>query len=105
MRSTAELNARQGDGMKTGIWTTLAIVVLAGVTAAAQDPVKVDPAHYKLLLENASVRVLQITYAAGSTSKMHQPPDAIAVGLSDGKMQFTLPDGSKQDSALGPKQA
>jgi quercetin dioxygenase-like cupin family protein len=91
--------------MKPATWTTVAIVLAAGITTAAQDPVKVDPAHYKLLLENPSVRVLQITYPAGATSKMHQHPDAIIVSLSDGKMQFTMPDGTKQDSTLTGKQA
>ena len=56
--------------MKPATWTTVAIVLAAGITTAAQDPVKVDPAHYKLLLENPSVRVLQITYPAGATSRM-----------------------------------
>ena len=33
--------------------------------AAAQDAVKVDPAHYKVLIDNSSVRVLKINVPAG----------------------------------------
>jgi quercetin dioxygenase-like cupin family protein len=68
--------------------------------AFAQDPVKVDSAHYKVLLENASVRVLKINYAAGAKSQMHQHPEAIVVPLTASKVLFTLPDGKTQDSTL-----
>jgi hypothetical protein len=47
-------------------WKALSIVALVLVWSAAalgQDAVKVDPAHYKIVFENASVRVLKIGYA------------------------------------------
>jgi len=71
------------------------ILAWAGV-AAAQDPVKVDPAHYKLVLENPSVRVLKIDYPVGSKSTMHQHPDAMVIALTDAKVQFTMPDGKSE---------
>ena len=38
----------------------------AGLAPAfAQDPVKIDPAHHKVELENADVRVLRITFGPG----------------------------------------
>jgi beta-alanine degradation protein BauB len=77
-----------------------AIVLLWSAPALAQDPVKVDPAHYKVVLENASVRVLRITYPAGAKSVMHKHPDAIVVGLADSKVRFTMPDGKSQDVDL-----
>jgi len=67
------------------------------VTLVAQDPLKVDPTHYHLVLENAAVRVLHITYAAGSKSVMHQHPDSIVYILNGGKVRFTTPDGKSQD--------
>ena len=36
-----------------------------------RDPLKVDPAHYKLEFENAQVRVLRITMPPHATSPMH----------------------------------
>ena len=46
----------------------LAVRLFSSATALAQDPVKVDPAHYKVVLENASVRVLRISYPVGDKS-------------------------------------
>jgi len=66
----------------------------------AQDPLKVDPTHYKVILENASVRVLKIDYPAGGKSVMHQHPDAIVVPLVASKVQFNLPDGKSQTQEL-----
>jgi quercetin dioxygenase-like cupin family protein len=73
--------------------------------ALAQDPVKVDPTHYKVVMENASVRVLKIDYAVGAKSPMHQHPDSIVIPLVDSKVRFTMPDGKTQDSELANESA
>ena len=76
-------------------------LLLAGSTLVlAQDPVKVDPAHYKVILENASVRVLGVDYASGAKSPMHSHPDAMVVALSASKVRFTMPDKTTQDSDM-----
>jgi hypothetical protein len=77
-----------------------ALVLLWSGTIAAQDPVKVDSSHYKVLLENASVRVLKISYAPGAKSTMHQHPDSIVVPLAPSKVRFALADGKTEDSDL-----
>lgn len=92
--------------MKT--WKTLslvAVVLAASVAVFAQDPVKVDPTHYKVMLDNASVRVLSITYAAGSSSKMHDHPDAIVVPLTAAKVRFNTPDGKFTDADMAKDSA
>ncbi|HTI38581.1 MAG TPA: hypothetical protein VL484_13530 [Vicinamibacterales bacterium] len=88
--------------MKAGLTVLVAVAMVAAVagTSRAQDPVKVDPGHYKVIVDNPSVRVLRITYAAGAKSKMHEHPDAIVVVLSSGKMQFATPDGKTEDRDL-----
>jgi beta-alanine degradation protein BauB len=93
--------------MKTGTTAVVAVVMLllAAGTAGAQDPAKVDPVHYKVLLDNPPVRVLKIDYPAGAKSTMHQHPDSMAVVLSDNKMQFATPDGKTQDQAMGANTA
>ena len=53
-----------------------------------------------MILENASVRVLRIDYAAGGKSPMHQHPDAIVVPLTASKVQFTMPDGKSETQDL-----
>ncbi|HWK12115.1 MAG TPA: cupin domain-containing protein [Vicinamibacterales bacterium] len=87
--------------MKTGL-TIVAAVVVVGIasTSRAQDPTKVDPAHYKTIVDNPSVRVLRITYPAGAKSKMHEHPDSMVVVLSSGKMSFTTSDGKTEEREL-----
>ncbi len=69
---------------------------LTTLAARAQDPVKVDPAHYKVEFENDQVRVLRIHYPAGEKSVMHSHPDAVAVFLTDYNTKMTLPDGTSK---------
>lgn len=68
------------------------IVFVAGA-ALAQDPVKVDPKHYKVMFENARVRVLHIHYGPHETSVMHDHPDGVVTYLSDAHVRFQLPGG------------
>jgi len=87
--------------MKTGQVICVAVLAIVWTSAAAaQDPVKVDSAHYKVLFENAAVRVLKIQYPAGGKSTMHQHPDAIVVPLVASKTKFHLPGGKSEDRNL-----
>ena len=62
------------------------------------DAVKVDPKHYKVVIDNDQVRVLRATYGPHEKSVMHEHPASVAVFMSDGHSKFTLPDGTSQDS-------
>ena len=73
-------------------------LVFTARLAPAQDPVKVDPKHYKVEFENDQVRVLRIHYEPGEKSVMHEHPNAVAVFLTDDHVKFTLPDGKSEDS-------
>jgi quercetin dioxygenase-like cupin family protein len=83
------------------------VCAVIGSTALllAQDPVKVDPTHYKMLIDNAAVRVLQISYAPGSKSVMHEHPDSVVVVLNGGKTKFTTPDGKSQEQDMAANSA
>lgn len=81
------------------------LVLLWSSAALAQDPVKVDPTHYKVLLDNPSVRVLKVDYAPGTKSTMHQHPDSIVIPLSASKVKFNLPDGKSEDVDLPSESA
>jgi quercetin dioxygenase-like cupin family protein len=61
------------------------------------DPVKVDPKHYKVEFENERVRVLRIKYGQGEKSVMHSHPESIAVFLTDAHGKFTYPEGKTED--------
>jgi len=62
------------------------------------DPVKVDSKHYKVVLENDQVRVLQAKYGPHEKSVMHEHPASVAVFMNDSHVKFTLPDGTSQDT-------
>ncbi len=61
------------------------------------DPIKVDPKHYKVELENDRVRVLRITYGPREKSVMHSHPDGLAVFLTENRARFTFPDGQTEE--------
>ena len=63
----------------------------------SQDPVKVAPEVYKVLLENDRVRVLEVRMKQGAKAEMHSHPDCVIHSLTDSKVKFTFP-GGKSDS-------
>lgn len=72
----------------------LAVVALASAAAArAQDPVKLSPHLYTVLLENDQVRVLEFRAKPGDKEPMHFHPAAVVYVLADGKAKATTPDG------------
>ena len=75
----------------------VALVCLTGAVAKGQDPVKVDPTHYKLVSENAEVRVLRFHYGPHEKSVMHSHPDLVVVYLTDMHIKMTTPDGKSQE--------
>jgi len=77
----------------------LVLVELKGNPGVAQppvalDPLRVDPKHYKLELENDQVRVLRITYGPHEKSVMHGHPANVAIFLTESHGKFTTPDGT-----------
>jgi len=64
---------------------------------AVQDPVTVDPKHYKVELENEQVRVLRINYGAHEKSVMHSHPDSVAIFQNEVHCRFTFPDGKTEE--------
>ena len=79
------------------VMVAVAVALVCGAgTARAQDPVKVDPKHYKVEFENDAVRMLRIQYAPGDKSVMHAHPDSVAVFLTSQTGKFTTPDGKSE---------
>ena len=68
--------------------------MLAAPAARADDPVKVDPKHYKVEFENDAVRILRIQYGPGEKSVMHSHPDGVVIYLTDAETKMTFPDGT-----------
>ena len=74
-----------------------ALLWFGASTLLGQDPVKVDPKHYKLEFENRQVRVLRVTYGPHEKSVMHEHPAGVAVFLTDQNGKFTLADGKSEE--------
>ena len=73
--------------------SSLALVLLFAA-GTAQDPVKVAPDHFTVLLENARVRVLDFHTRAGVKIPLHSHPAYISYSISGaGKTKFTSADG------------
>jgi alpha-beta hydrolase superfamily lysophospholipase len=62
-------------------------------TGLAQDPVKVAPANYKVLLENDRVRVLEALLKPGEKTPQHSHTARVVYMLSDHSAVFRFPDG------------
>ncbi len=69
----------------------------AAAAKTTLDPVKLDPKHYKVVINNDQVRVLRVKYGPHEKSVMHEHPASVAVFVSDSHVKFTLPDGTSQD--------
>jgi len=75
-------------------------VMACAIPAFAQDPVKVDPDHYQVVINNAQVRVLGIHYGPHEKSKMHWHPNGVVIPQTNGKIRFYLPGGKHTDMDL-----
>ena len=77
--------------MRRVVPVAFALSLAMPVALFAQDPVKVDPAHHKVEIDNADVRVLRITFAPGDKAPLHEHPNSVAIFLSDGLNRLTPP--------------
>lgn len=82
--------------MKTRIRFCCLLLLYAATSslASGQDPVKVDPGHYRVLFENAHMRVLETRDRPGDKEPMHSHPSFMTYTTGPVKTKFTLPDGS-----------
>ena len=69
------------------------VSVLAAAVAKAQDPVKVDPRHYKVVFDNPYVRILDVRQKPGDKSPMHSHPNHVVYTLAGSTLKFTSSDG------------
>ena len=69
------------------------------------DAVKVAPDSYKVVLENDTVRVLEVQIKQGAKSEMHSHPKSVAICLNDQRLRFTFPNGKSEDTDLKRGQA
>jgi oxalate decarboxylase/phosphoglucose isomerase-like protein (cupin superfamily) len=83
--------------MKASTWLpVVGGVLLWSAVAVGQDPAKVSPETYKLVLDNPTVRVFRVSGAPGNKVASHAHPDHLAIALAPGKVQIVTPDGKSQ---------
>ena len=81
-------------------------LLCAAARAHAQDPVKVSPDHFKVLLENDRVRVLDFRSKSGVKIPQHSHPAYISYSIEGaGKTKFTSADGKTTEPAARTGQA
>ena len=77
----------------------MSLLAVLCTTVHAQDPVKLSPQYYKVLLENDQVRVLEYRLKAGEKEPVHSHPAGVVYVLSDAKLKFSYPDGRTEERA------
>ena len=93
MSKTMQCRCESGHGL--GRREAMMLLAALGVGAEelqAQDPVKVEPRSYRVVLENAKVRVLEHTARPGlgvCGAGKHSHPDHVAVALTPAKIKVT----------------
>jgi beta-alanine degradation protein BauB len=82
---------------------SIVVAFIAGVLAtfafarpAVQDPVKISPQLYKVLLENDQVRVVEWHLAPGGKEPMHSHRPGIVYEFGNGRFKQTTPDGKSE---------
>jgi beta-alanine degradation protein BauB len=68
----------------------------------AQDPTKVEPAHYKLAFENEYVQVVNVHYGPHEKSNLHAHMGGVVVVLTAGHLRFTDENGKTQEVYAKP---
>jgi quercetin dioxygenase-like cupin family protein len=83
--------------MRTKGWlSAFGVVLLWSGTVSGQDPAKVSPETYKVILDNPTVRVFRVTGAPGNKVAMHSHPDHRAIALAAGKVQILAKGGKPE---------
>jgi quercetin dioxygenase-like cupin family protein len=91
--------------MKSGYSKSLWVTCLASLfctVALAQDPLKVEPAHYKLAFENEYVQVVNVHYGPHEKSGLHSHMGGVVVVLTAGHLRFTDENGKTQEVFAKP---
>ena len=75
--------------MAAGVWCVTEASAQSYAPAAG-DPVSVSPEHFRLMIDNDYVRVLDVRHQPGESDKMHRHPTSAYFVLSGDKMRFEL---------------
>lgn len=92
--------------MRTKGWlSAFGVVLLWSGTVSGQDPAKISPETYKVILDNPTVRVFRVTGPAGNKVAMHSHPDHLAIALAPGKVQIVTKGGKPETLDMASESA
>lgn len=89
-------------GILAGALLTTFAFAVASRIISAQDPVKLSPQYYNVLLENDKVRVIEYRLKPGQKEPMHSHPAGIVYFFGNAKLKITSPDGKITESVHTP---
>jgi quercetin dioxygenase-like cupin family protein len=75
----------------------ITLLALLSATALAQDPLKVEPKHYRLAFENEHVQVIEVHYGPHEKSAMHEHSGGVGVSLTEAHLRFTDENGKVRE--------
>lgn len=81
------------------IYLAVMCVALAATAAVAQQAPVPSPKHFKVVFENAKVRVLHVYMNAHDKTEPHELRDAVAVPLADYNVRFIEANGTTRQGA------
>jgi beta-alanine degradation protein BauB len=86
----------------SGVLCAAWLCLYFSTAALAQDPIKVEPTHYKLAFENEYVQVVNVHYGPHEKSALHAHPGCVVVVLTAGHLRFTDENGKTQEIFARP---
>jgi quercetin dioxygenase-like cupin family protein len=90
MKRVAHLTA----GMLLGALLVTFAFAVSSRTTSTQDPVKVSPQYYKVLVDNDQIRMLEYRLKPGEKEPLHTHPAGAVYVFTDSKLRNTSPDGT-----------
>jgi hypothetical protein len=84
------------------VFCCASLSLLFCIVAIAQDPLKVEPTHYKLAFENEFVQVVNVHYGPHEKSNLHAHMGGVVVVLTAGHLRFTDENGKVQEVYAKP---
>jgi len=75
----------------------LILIICLSSLGFAQNPAKVSPDIYKVILDNDDVTVMEITFKPGQSDNMHSHLVHTVYVIQGGKIKLTMPDGTSKE--------
>jgi hypothetical protein len=91
--------------MGSKLFWAVALVCVATAFALGQDPVKVEPKHYKLDFENDRVQVVSVHYGPHEKSGLHDHIGGVVVSLTEAHLRFIDENGKVREVFSKPGEA